>query len=158
DNCEDPDLLRAWRPRVGGCRVLVTSRKSEWSARLLKQIRLGVLPRPASLAVLLGLRAASQDRTVVALLVEAETTKEADALGAMLGDLPLALALAGAYLESHPSVSVAAYRAELAAAGVRHPSLNLPKTADEEVGHAASVRATFTVSYDALDDRAATDA
>src|SRR5262249_39071195 len=40
DNCEDADLLRTWRPKVGGCRVLVTSRKGDWSDRL------GVAMRP----------------------------------------------------------------------------------------------------------------
>ena len=27
DNCEDEALLERWRPRTGGCRVLVTSRR-----------------------------------------------------------------------------------------------------------------------------------
>jgi hypothetical protein len=31
DNCEEESLLDAWRPPSGGCRVLVTSRRSRWS-------------------------------------------------------------------------------------------------------------------------------
>ena len=32
DNCEDEALLEAWLPRGGGCRVIVTSRRSDWGA------------------------------------------------------------------------------------------------------------------------------
>jgi Domain of unknown function (DUF4062) len=31
DNCEEESLLEAWRPTSGGCRVLVTSRRSHWT-------------------------------------------------------------------------------------------------------------------------------
>jgi hypothetical protein len=34
DNCEQEDLLDAWRPRSGGCRVLVTSQRTHWSPTL----------------------------------------------------------------------------------------------------------------------------
>src|SRR5258708_31065793 len=53
DNCEAESLLEAWRPPSGGCRVLVTSRRSEWSPTLgVTALPLDLLPRPASLELL----------------------------------------------------------------------------------------------------------
>src|SRR5262249_21794746 len=43
DNCEEEELLEAWRPPSGGCRVLLTSRRSRWSPTL------GVIPLPLDL-------------------------------------------------------------------------------------------------------------
>jgi hypothetical protein len=44
DNCEDEVLLARWRPRTGGCRVLVTSRRETWSPHLgVHGVSLGVL-------------------------------------------------------------------------------------------------------------------
>ncbi|MCU0839452.1 MAG: hypothetical protein MUE49_12140, partial [Rhodospirillales bacterium] len=34
DNCEAEDLLAAWLPRSGGARVLITSRRADWSLAL----------------------------------------------------------------------------------------------------------------------------
>ncbi|MEM8862286.1 MAG: BTAD domain-containing putative transcriptional regulator, partial [Chloroflexota bacterium] len=34
DNCEDPALLSLWRPKTGGCRILITSRRGDWSSSL----------------------------------------------------------------------------------------------------------------------------
>ena len=34
DNCEDESLLAHWRPPSGGCRILVTSRRTRWAAAL----------------------------------------------------------------------------------------------------------------------------
>ena len=49
DNCEEEALLDAWRPVSGGCRVLVTSRRSHWSPTLgVKALPLDILPRADS--------------------------------------------------------------------------------------------------------------
>ena len=49
DNCEEPELLAQWRPPVGGCRVLVTSRRSQWDDGLAVQaLPLDTHPRPKS--------------------------------------------------------------------------------------------------------------
>ena len=46
DNCEEESLLDSWRPPSGGCRVLVTSRRSEWSPTLgVTALPLDLLPR-----------------------------------------------------------------------------------------------------------------
>src|SRR5207302_7754941 len=53
DNCEEEALLEAWRPPSGGCRVLVTSRRSHWSPTLgVVELPLNVLPRADSIELL----------------------------------------------------------------------------------------------------------
>src|SRR6185503_8478815 len=53
DNCEDPALFDQWRPKSGGCRVLVTSRRSQWDAALgIYALPLETLPREESVALL----------------------------------------------------------------------------------------------------------
>ncbi|HEY0739097.1 MAG TPA: helix-turn-helix domain-containing protein [Herpetosiphonaceae bacterium] len=44
DNCEDVALLDRWRPKHGGCRVLITSRRRYWDPALgVQQLPLDVL-------------------------------------------------------------------------------------------------------------------
>ena len=53
DNLEDEKLLNAWLPRLGGLRILLTSRRAEWPSSLgLRGHPLGVLPRAESLLLL----------------------------------------------------------------------------------------------------------
>jgi hypothetical protein len=88
DNCEEEALLDQWRPPSGGCRVLVTSRRSTWSPTLgVTALPLDLLPRPDSIALL---------RRYQPNL--APDDPDLDALAAELGDLPLALHLAGSHL------------------------------------------------------------
>ncbi len=108
DNLEDPTLLVRWQPKVGGCPVLITSRNATWSARLgVQRWDLGTLPRSDSLTMLLTPRAITQGRTAADLLADPPPTQEAEYLCAWLDELPLALALAAAYLESYPNVTLA---------------------------------------------------
>lgn len=106
DNCEDEALLDAWRPTSGGARVLITSRRPYWDPTLgVQALPLDVLARPQSIALLRGFRpelpAAAADL---------------DALAAELGDLPLALHLAGSTLRRYAhALSPAQYLARLRA-------------------------------------------
>jgi tetratricopeptide (TPR) repeat protein len=162
DNLEEQDavaLLREWRPRVGGCRVLITSRSAHWPARLgVRPLYLGTLPRPDSLRLVLTPRAEGQGRAGGALLADPATARDADALCAWLGDLPLALALAAAYLEAYPSVTLDRYLAELQDNQLEHRSLNLPQEQDIVFGHHAGLRVTFLYSYERLDEADPADA
>ena len=97
DNCEDTALVRRYRPQTGGCRVLITSRNPSWSRRLNVQVvALDTLPRHESIAFLRVFQADLSD-------------DEADAIAEALGDLPLALYLAGSFLEYAPDTSTASY-------------------------------------------------
>ncbi len=85
DNAEDPDALRPWLPGGPG-QVIVTSRNPAWGG-LAAPLDVDVLPRVEAVA-LLARRVPDLDPEV------------ADALAADLGDLPLALEQAAAYLET----------------------------------------------------------
>ena len=144
DNCEEEALLDVWRPPSGGCRVLVTSRRSTWTPTLgVAALPLDLLPRADSIEVLLRYR---PDLTA--------DDPGLDALAAELGDLPLALHLAGSYLGAYRAeVSVDSYLAELRRADVvRHASL-LEAGLDDSPSpthHVQSVAATFSLSLKRL--------
>jgi NB-ARC domain len=118
DNCEDEKLLAEWRPKTGGSRVLVTSRHSTFSAYLgVRTLPLDVLQRAESLALL---RALDHGQPFEA--ADAETL---DAICAELGDLPLALHLAGSFLACYRhTITPVTYLAQLRSrALLEHPSL-----------------------------------
>jgi tetratricopeptide (TPR) repeat protein len=152
DNCEDEALLARWRPPHGGCRVLVTSRRAQWDAALgIRVLALDVLHREESLALLYHHRPdLSADDA------------DLDAIAAELGDLPLALHLAGSFLARYRmAISPAAYLAQLRRPDLLvHPSLQGWKLTRElsPTRHEQHVARTFALSYDRLDPVDPTDA
>lgn len=145
DNCEAPALLKQWRPASGACRILLTSRRASWDRALhVQPLPLGVLARAESVALLQRFLA-DQPPDATAML---------DAIAAELGDLPLALHLAGSFLERYQKVvTPAAYLAQL-----RRPDLlqhrSLISGDLSPTDHEQHVARTFALSYDRL---AATD-
>lgn len=140
DNCEDEATLLAWRPVTGGCRLLVTSRRARWDQSLgALTLALDVLPRAESIALL------SQ------FLPDLHDAAALDAVADAVGDLPLALHLAGSYLRRYQyTVTPQEYIAQLSAAPtLEHRSLQgwqlsaqvSPTHHDQHVGR------TFAVSY-----------
>ena len=85
DNAEQPAELQSFLPPGGGGHVLVTSRWSAWG-EWGTPMRLDVLSREEAVA-LVSKRTGTQDQQAAAALAEA------------LGDLPLALAEAAAYID-----------------------------------------------------------
>ena len=85
DNAEQPEELARWLPGGGDGHMLVTSRHPAWGA-LTQPIRVDVLGRTDAVALLLR-RTPDEDQASAAQLAE------------QLGDLPLALEQAAAYLE-----------------------------------------------------------
>lgn len=139
DNCEDEEVLARLRPTSGGCRVLVTSRRSVWSTTLgVKSHVLGVLDRAESIRLLQRFRPTL-------------TTDEANAVAEAVGDLPLALHLAGSYLGRYESMSAGEYVTRLGEALLAHPSLEGRGAERSPTEHELHVARTFAVSFDQLD-------
>jgi tetratricopeptide (TPR) repeat protein len=141
DNCEDEALLAQWRPPTGGCRVLVTTRREEWDLALgVEVLRLGVLRRKEGVELL--------HRHRPDLPVDDAGLQ---ALAAELGDLPLALHLAGSFLARYgATLNPAAYLAQLRKSDLlAHRSLQ--GASISPTGHIQNVARTFAVSYTRLD-------
>lgn len=148
DNCEDEDLLEQWLPPTGGCRVLVTSRRESWDPSLgVSSLSLGVLDRQESVELLRKHRPdLSADDPVL------------NAIAQELGDLPLALDLAGRYLKRYErDVSLQEYLAEIQSQEVlEHESLRKARGISP-TKHEMDVWRTFAVSYWRLDENNETD-
>jgi tetratricopeptide (TPR) repeat protein len=147
DNCEDEALLARWRPTSGGCVVLVTSRRMSWEPTLgVQQVPLGVLERDESVTLLQGYFGGSTVQP-----------GELDALAEELGDLPLALHLAGSYLARYrESLTPTTYLAQLRkSAALDHPSLQ--GEVFSPTGHVQHVQRTFSLSVERLDPSEPTD-
>ncbi|MEZ4707298.1 MAG: tetratricopeptide repeat-containing protein [Caldilineaceae bacterium] len=178
DNCEDPALLAQWRPTSGGCRVLVTSRRGRWPAGLhVAPVVVGTLERGQSVALLRGLMsgtptpalpstgsgseplegegdesdgAAVVNPSPVSEPVEGTLAGVLDGIAEELGDLPLALHMAGSYLaEMQYDLTPAAYLAQL-----RRPDLLAHESLQEgefsPTGHELHVARTFALSMSQL--------
>jgi Tfp pilus assembly protein PilF len=145
DNCEDPALLKGWRPTAGGARVLVTARRADWPPAVARTLKLGELPRAAARELLVSARAATLDVPPERLLAAAA----ADAICAELGDLALAIHMAAAYLAAAPLTPLAGYLADLRARSLDHESL---RTLDDSspTEHLQHVAQTFALSYKLL--------
>jgi tetratricopeptide (TPR) repeat protein len=152
DNCEAEGLLAQWRPPHGGCRVLLTSRRVRWDVALGVQVLpLNVLARSESIALL------RQYRSDLA-----EDDADLNAIAANLGDLPLALHLAGSFLGRYRyAVTPSAYLAQLQQPGwLEHPSLQGWKLTRDisPTLHEQHVARTFALSYERLDAHDTVDA
>jgi tetratricopeptide (TPR) repeat protein len=136
DNCEEPDLVRQYHPG-GAVRVLITSRTPDWPGHLgVQRHALGVLSRAESVALL------CQYRPILSY-------PDADVLAAELGDLPLALHLAGSFLSGPgKALTVERYLSEL-----RSPRLFERLSLREQLptGHNRDVSRTFALSYERLE-------
>jgi len=165
DNLEDPALLERWQPTGGGARVLITSRRDDWP-RQVRRVRLPVLLRPRSIELLLGARASDLGVPLALLLADEAERVAADAICVLLGDLPLALAVAAALLRLNPSITAQHLRGQIATDPLfadRAEDTALRAVLHEAglpTGRTLGVVATFALSYrqlqadDAVDGRA----
>jgi tetratricopeptide (TPR) repeat protein len=153
DNVDSDDgeaLVQQYRPTTGGCRVLITSRRGVWDTALgITALPLGVLLRQESIALL------GQFRTDLA-------DADADAIATELGNLPLALHLAGSFLKKYVTTSQgdpAAFLARLRDPRLlEHPALQGRATGAAWSYHERSVARTFALSYERLDENDEVDA
>ena len=150
DNCEDEALLEHWTPRSGGCCVLVTSRRAQWRAELgVKALPLGVLEPLESVALLIKHRPdlSAEDPRLAAIAEE-------------LGNLPLALHMAGSFLKRYQYALQGDPDTYLAA--LQKPSIlthrSMMLDGKSPTGHEQHVARTFALSFEQLDPRDPIDA
>lgn len=149
DNCDSEELLDQWLPPAGGSRVLITGRRAQWDPSLgVIELPLDVLEREESIELLRKYRPNLPLRST-----------ELDAIAEELGDLPLALDLAGRFLYQ--------YRREVTLEqyldSIREPDLLQHRSLGEARGisptkHDLDVWRTFAVSYWRLNPEEAVDA
>jgi tetratricopeptide (TPR) repeat protein len=93
DDCDDGDLLREWLPTLGSAHVLLTCRHPAWDPTLrVTAVPIGPLLRDESVGLLRSLRPDFQGSAPIV-----------GQLAADLGDVPLALRLAGGFLARYRS-------------------------------------------------------
>ncbi|MEM7028894.1 MAG: tetratricopeptide repeat protein [Chloroflexota bacterium] len=145
DNCEEPDLLQQWRPTSGGCRILVTSRRATWDPVLgIQSIPLDVLSRKESLALL---QEHCPDADVAIL----------EAIADELGDLPLALHVAGSFMATYKrAVTPEQYLAQLQSPALLE-HLSFDGIGPSPTRHVQNLYRTMTLSYDKLDPKSPID-
>lgn len=137
DNCEDEALLANWRPTSGGCRVLVTSRRARWDMALgVQVIALDVLDRADSVALLCKHRPDL-----------APDAPDLAAIADKVGNLPLALHLAGTFLNRYSYVVTPAdYLAQLrSTAPLAHRSFQGGGVSPTR--HVQHIERSFALSY-----------
>jgi tetratricopeptide (TPR) repeat protein len=148
DNCEEEAVLQQWRPTTGGCRVLLTSRHARWSRSLgVTTLALAELDQETSVTLLRRYRPelSASDEHLRAIARE-------------LGGLPLALHLAGSFLEVYQSDPVLGDPArllnDLQTPGLlAHAALQGVDVAGTTTRHELHLGRTFAVSLERLDPR-----
>lgn len=144
DNCESEELLQQWRPPAGGCRILITSRNAEWDLTLgVQTLALGVLSRAESVELLLKFR---------------PDLSGLEAIAEELGDLPLALHLAGSHLRRYRVGGEELLRELRRPDLLTHPALTGLGLKVSPTGHENHVVRTFALSYLCLDQADEVDA
>ena len=114
DDVVDVEVVQVWLPKLTQARILVTSRRGEWPPDLgLALLPLVTMPRRESLALLRKL----------ASRLEKNADGDLDKIADRLGDLPLALDLAGRYLSDRRGLSLAGFLTELDQAGAHCSTL-----------------------------------
>jgi tetratricopeptide (TPR) repeat protein len=131
DNVERPDRLAGMLPSGGGGHVLVTSRWSTWGHQATP-LRVDVLARKESITFL-AKRTGSDVRTML------------DELAELLGDLPLALEEAAAYLEE---TRVAVYQYLELVRDRAQELLGLDQPPADEYGDQRRIATVWSLSLD----------
>lgn len=141
DGCDSEELLARWRPPSGGAVLILTTLRSDWDPVLsVSEVPLDVLSRADSVTLL-----QRHMRNDVP-----EDRESFDSIAEMLGDLPLALDLAGKYLYRYRrAVAPSAYATSLLDIGLlEHPSLEQQGVSPTR--HVLSVEKTFELTASRL--------
>jgi len=149
DNLEEVEAAREWLARLSGgaVRVLLTARRSDWPRDLgLRPLRLEVFTPEESREFLRGYLPENR---------AGATDADVDGLGERLGHLPLALELAGRYLDGHPRLTVADYLERLEEVW-EHPSMaGWREKLGSPTGHDLELAKTFALSWERVEEEEA---
>ena len=143
DNVEESQVVQEWLPKMHNCTILITSRQHDWPPDLgLSLLPLEILPRADSLALLRKL----------ARRLDRSSNAELEPIAERLGDLPLALDLAGRYMYDRRILSPAGFLEELEKSGsaLKHSALK-DWTEHNPTQHETNLAATFTLSWERLE-------
>ncbi|CAG0969031.1 partial Regulatory protein AfsR, partial [Anaerolineales bacterium] len=144
DNFEEVEAANDVFSNLGhsNLRLLITSRRADWSPALgLSRVPLDEFSPDESLAFLRNY-----------IPKERESDDELEKLAKHLGYLPLALELAGRYLEKQPRLTTTAYLAQLGQA-LEHRSMQNWKAEQKSLtGHDLSLLQTFARSWEEVQD------
>ncbi|WP_437839851.1 AAA family ATPase [Sorangium sp. So ce1153] len=128
-------------PASLGCRVLVTTRRRD--ARF-ESIDVPVLPKDAAVTLLLSQRRAREP---------ADDPAVARAISRRFGAMPLAVALAAAFLGKNPDISLAGYERRMEKYGLLRATDTTGVTREElATRHEATMMATLQSQWDALEN------
>ena len=163
DDCEDESLLEQWRPTTGAACILLTSLRDRFDPALgVRAVPLRTLSRSDSVALLRKFLTSTQttqtteDSRAAQPIASPERRDTLVAIADELGDLPLALHVAGTYLDTYAGVvDGEAYLARLRSSPL-DPALKRA-VGRSPTKHDLSVARTFALSYERLDSASATD-
>lgn len=144
DNIESAEILQEWLAYLSGVPILLTSRLKEWPPNLEVQH----LPIPPFTQ--------EESRSLLCKLakrMQYVTRSDLNELCDRLGNLPLAIDLAGRYLYDSRTIPVQSYIDEIDKhSGSFHPSLR-GKIKHNPTRHATDIYYTFLLSFSRLDRR-----
>ncbi len=128
--------------------MIVTSRRAEWEGSGATVNSLSELERFDSLRLLLEPRAERLGTTVETILNEDVQQRESATICSLVGDLPLALALAAAYLQNRATAPLNEYRVRLQQKITEEESLDQPLPLYTE--YRRGVAGAIALSYEQL--------
>ena len=142
DNVEDPAVLAQGNVAGGGCRVLITTRRTDLER--VEQLPIDVLEKEPALALLLSRRSDLQLPTNRSEQLDGISEKICE----RLGHLPLALELAAFYLGRHKRLSLEDYFTELENVGaLDHAALLGANYKQSPTGYERGVAESFQLSF-----------
>lgn len=148
DNCEDPEIINLWRPTYGGCCALITSQRSEWPSFLgIQKLQLREMTPNEGIDLLCKFPQVRGTRSYTES--EKNVLKE---IAEELGYMPLALHLAGSFVENFRNVEpVSKYLEQLRKHYVfGHISMQIDRDEISPTSHDSNIFRTFSLSYNRL--------
>lgn len=145
DSCEHVKTFRKWAPTTGGCHIILTSRRSDWAQiHGIRTISLKTLKHEDSVNLLKG---------YISNLVQEEEAILSQ-IASQLGNLPLALHLAGSFLSRYRvSVPIQEYLQQISNSSLlNHASMKGRglTTTDSPTLHEQSITQAFALSFEQL--------